>query len=90
VLDTRRPTSKAEKRLFGQTKITRSTDVTDIFLNVRQSREQMFDTIIHELMHFVCGITRFTPALRHKTEEARVRLATEAAKNALLNRKNER
>lgn len=87
MLDTRRPSKREEYKLFGQTRVQKSTDITDIFLNKLQSQEQMFDTIIHELLHFVCAISTFRPRLRRKTEEARVRVATEAAKKALLNKR---
>jgi Zn-dependent peptidase ImmA (M78 family) len=87
VLETRNPRTKEEKKLFGRTNVKKCTDITDIFLNQKQTDEQMVDTLIHELLHFVCSITTFKPKISLKVEEARVRAATTAAIKVLLNDK---
>jgi Zn-dependent peptidase ImmA (M78 family) len=89
VLETRHPTTE-EKDLLGQMNPA-NDHVFYIFLNKQQSQNEWFDTLIHELLHFVCSIQPFKPRMTEKAEEKRVELATRAAIDTLRGRlpKNE-
>ena len=91
VLETR-PPKRGERNIFGRTYIPNKNDVFRVFLNAKQSPKDMFDTLIHELLHFVCAVSIFRPRMNHVREEARVRMAAKLAGNALRGRlpKNEK
>jgi hypothetical protein len=85
ILETRNPRTKEEKGLFGRTYVPINGDIFQVYLNAKQGPVSMLDTLIHELLHVVCGIATFKPALKNATEEARVRKAATAVIKILTN-----
>lgn len=86
ILETRAP-NKREKGLDGSTYLPHRGDIYTVYLRHNQTEENMFDTLVHELLHVAVNIATFKPRMSKKVEESRVRLATVAAINALTNKK---
>jgi hypothetical protein len=54
-----------------------------IYLDSQQSEKEMFDTVVHELLHVVCAMATFKPRLSGALEESRVRQAAKSVVNIL-------
>ena len=67
VLELRKPQTKAEKKLYGET--TTEDNVSRIFLNSGQGQGDLINTVFHELAHAICG---WMGSSRNAQEEERI------------------